>query len=146
MTRIIQELNRSLTDIQNNNPSLAESSSFTRIVNDVNNLVVSKFSLSLNEPMKILGEIEGSGNDFNRLLSYLRERNGEVDLLKGRLIEVEKSSITKEFSGVDSERTIQALKAENGELAKQIDSLMSKFSQSGSGDDLKLKTANARIQ
>lgn len=72
------------------------------MLDNVNNLIVTKFSLSLTEPMKVLGEIEGSGSDFNRLLSYLRERSGETDLLKNKLIEIEKSTIHKEYSGVDS--------------------------------------------
>lgn len=146
MTRIVQELHRNLSDVQNNNPSLLGNASFTKVLGDINNQVISKFSLSISEPTKVLGEVEGSGSDANRLLSYIRERDAENQTLKQRLIEVEKSSIAKEYSGVNSERTLQALRAENSDLARQIDQLKTKASQSGSSDDLKLKTANARIQ
>ena len=47
MTRIIQELNRNLVDLQSNNPSIAENTVFSKIAGDVNNLIVTKFSLSL---------------------------------------------------------------------------------------------------
>jgi aspartyl-tRNA synthetase len=38
----------------------------------------------------ILNELdfEGSGNSWNRLSSYARERNAEIDLLKKRLFEI----------------------------------------------------------
>lgn len=93
--RIIQELAKNLTTIQNNTPSLAGNSSFLKIVGEVNNLIVTKFSLSLSEPIKVLGDFEGSGNDWNRLLSFLRERDAENELLRTKLIEAEKASIGK---------------------------------------------------
>ena len=80
--------------------------------------------------MRVLGEFEGSGNDFNRLLSFLRERDAEIELLKTRLIDTEKRITHTEFSGVDAERTIDSLRRENAELTRQIDSLKSQGSVS----------------
>lgn len=46
-----------------------------RAVDEVNNQVVTNFAVSFIEPTKVLGgDFEGSGTDFNRLLSFLRER------------------------------------------------------------------------
>jgi hypothetical protein len=75
--------------------------------------------------MRILGDFEGSGKDFSRILSFLRERDSEVELLKTRLIDTEKRAVSRDFSGVDAERTIASLKAENASLTRQIDQLRS---------------------
>ena len=111
------------------------------------------FVVHIGEPTRILGDFEGSGNDFNRLLSFLRERDAEVELLRTRLIDTEKRAISKDFSGVDSERTISALRAENNALSKQVDQLKTQSSQVGGTADakarelkLKLKTTNSIIQ
>ena len=73
--------------------------------------------------------------------------------MKDKLINSEKASLVREYSGVDAERTIAALRAENADLSRQIDQLRSSSSNSASSNDakvreleLKLKTANSRIQ
>ena len=71
------------------------------------------------QPVKIVQGIDGSGTDFNRLLSFLRERENENEILRSKIVEIEKRSITTEFSGVDSERTIVALRAENTKLSQE---------------------------
>ena len=81
--------------------------------------------------MRILGDFEGSGKDFSRILSFLRERDAEVELLKTRLIDTEKRVVSHDFSGVDDERTIASLKAENSSLTRQIDQLRSSSSATG---------------
>jgi cell division protein FtsB len=81
--------------------------------------------------MRILGDFEGSGKDFSRILSFLRERDAEVELLKTRLIDTEKRVVSHDFSGVDAERTIASLKAENSSLTRQIDQLRSSSSATG---------------
>lgn len=145
MSRIVQDLNKTLGDIRNNNPSIASVTAFSSVCENVNNLVSSKFTLCISEPIKILSDVEGSGNDFNRLLSYLRERDGENEVYKGKLIEFEKNGLQQQYSSVNHERTISSLRQQNNELAQQIDSIKQLGSQS-TGDDIKLKTANAKIQ
>lgn len=65
--------------------------------------------------MKIVGDFVGSGNDWNRIQSTLREREREIELLRGRIIEIEKLSLTKGSTGVSSgnENTIAFLRQEN---------------------------------
>jgi hypothetical protein len=50
--------------------------------------------------MKIIGDFVGSGNDWNRIQSTLREREREIELLRGRIIEIEKLSLNKQTSSV----------------------------------------------
>jgi hypothetical protein len=102
----------------------------------------------------ILNELdfEGSGNSWNRLSSYARERNAEIDLLKKRLFEIESANLKTEYSGIDTERTIASLRSENESLVREVDRLKSTASiASNSANrekelELKLRTANARIQ
>jgi hypothetical protein len=73
--------------------------------------------------MRILGDFEGSGNDYNRLLSFIRERDAEVELLKSKLIENERKHSHIEFGEIDAKRTMDSLRRENAELSKTIESL-----------------------
>ena len=139
--------------MRENNPSLRENVSFMRAVDEVNNQVVTNFAVSLIEPTKVLGDLEGSGTDFNRLLSFLREREGENELLRSKIVEMEKRTICTEYSGVDAERSMAALRSENDKLTKEIEFLKTSASKMTTGSnvqarelELKLKTANSRIQ
>jgi len=152
LSKTIQDLYRSLNELQNSG-AISERSLVSSHIENLGGLITSSFTVRIGEPTRILGDFEGSGNDFNRLLSFLRERDSEVELLKTRLIDTEKKAISVEFSGVDAERTIAALRQENAAFAQQIDNLKSSVSQSGASSDsrvreleLKLKTANSRIQ
>lgn len=91
--KIIGDLNKVLSDLKNNNRSLETNSSFINVTEQVNNLIVTKFALTMSEPTTVLTSIESMGSDHNRLLSVLRERTEEIDILKGRLIDIEKSGI-----------------------------------------------------
>jgi len=72
--------------------------------------------------------------------------------LKQRIANIEKSNLKVEYSGVDNERTLITLKTENANLVKEIDRLRSSaslVSNSAAREkelELKLRTANARIQ
>jgi hypothetical protein len=152
LSKTVQDLHRSLLELQNSG-AVSSNSSVSKYIDTLGGLVTNTFVVHIGEPTRILGDFEGSGNDFNRLLSFLRERDAEVELLRTRLIDTEKRAISKDFSGVDSERTISALRAENNALSKQVDQLKTQSSQVGGTADakareleLKLKTANSRIQ
>lgn len=127
-----------MVDLQNSG-AVGANSSVSRYVTSLGDLVRTSFTVQIGEPMRILGDFEGSGNDFNRLLSYVRERDGEVQLLKSRLVDTEKKALTSSFSGVDSERTIASLRKENSDLGKQIDSLKTQLSQVGGASDVKYR-------
>ena len=114
----------------NNSGAISNKSMVARDIDLLGNIINTTFTVHIGEPMRVLGEFEGSGNDFNRLLSFLRERDAEIELLKTRLIDTEKRITHTEFSGVDAERTIDSLRRENAELTRQIDSLKSQGSVS----------------
>jgi hypothetical protein len=92
MSKTIKDLKSTLVDLTNNNPSLKDNSYLTRSLDLVGTVAQYTFTT---EPMRVLGDFAGSGNDWNRLLSFVRERSAEVELLKGRLIEFEKSGIAR---------------------------------------------------
>lgn len=77
------------------------SSSFSKLFNDLGQWMKSDFVVRLEEPYKIMGDFIGSGNDWNRIQSLLREREREIDVLKLRIIEIEKASL-KRTSGSGS--------------------------------------------
>ena len=93
---------RRLEELRNNNVSLQQHVEFSRIVREVNLEVTNNFSVSRFEPTRVLGDISGEGEDFVRLLSFLRERDGEVELLRSKIIDMEKKSVTSEYSNVPS--------------------------------------------
>lgn len=64
----------------------SSSSAFSNLYKDVGQWINSGFAVKLDEPLKIVGEIVGSGNDFNRLQSVLREREREIEMLRNRII------------------------------------------------------------
>jgi len=109
LSKTVQELYRSLNELQNSG-AISSNSLVSRNLDILGNLVSSSFTIQIGEPTRVLGEFEGSGNDFNRLLSFLRERDAEVQLLKTRLVDNEKKAVSSQYSGVDSERTIAALR------------------------------------
>jgi len=156
LSKTVQELHRELVQL-NGSGAISNNSLIARNIDLLGNLVTSTFTVHIGEPTRVLGEFEGSGNDFNRLLSFLRERDSEITLLRTRLIDTEKRITHNEFSGVDSERTISSLRKENADLTRQIDTLRSQGSVNASTTsnnnnsqvrelELKLKTANSRIQ
>lgn len=152
MSKTIQGLRDTLSQLISNNASLSTNVQLTQSIDTLGTFYTNYFTIQT-EPMRELGEWQGSGNDWNRLLSFIRERTAETEILKGRLIELEKSGISKEYSGVDSQRTIDSLRRENGELSREIDRLKTQLSQAGNSSsgnqrelEIKLKTANSRIQ
>jgi hypothetical protein len=72
--------------------------------------------------------------------------------LKRRIYDIEKSYLKTQYSGVDNERTLAALRAENASLVKELDRLKSSTSIANNSAkrenelEIKLRTANARIQ
>ena len=138
LSKTVQELYRSLNELQNSG-AVGSNSLVARNLDILGNLVSSSFTVQIGEPTRILGEFEGSGNDFNRLLSFLRERDAEVQVLKTRLVDNEKKAVSSQYSGVDSERTIAALRKENADLSKQIDNYKTQLSQTGGQSDSKYR-------
>jgi hypothetical protein len=53
---------------------LSSSSSFSNVYKGLESWIKSDYSVRLEEPMKILGDFVGSGNDWNRIQSLMRER------------------------------------------------------------------------
>lgn len=141
-----------MNDLQTSG-AISGNSSVSKYITSLGDLIKTSFTVYIGEPTRVLGDFEGSGNDWNRLLSFLRERDGEVQLLKTRLVDNEKKAITSQYSGVDAERTIASLRKENSELSRQVDSLKTQLSQVGGNTEakyreleLKYKSANSRIQ
>lgn len=112
------ETHEVLRNLLSNNSTFAENSTLTGIYEKLNQYTTSGYSVKIDEPYKILGELMGSGNDWNRLSSILREKESEIELLKKRIYDIEKVSVKSTYSGVDNERTIMALKSENAALVK----------------------------
>jgi len=75
--------------------TLSGSSSFTRLYSELGNWIKSDYLIRLEEPVKILSEFIGSGNDWNRAQSLLRERERDIEVLKLRIMEIEKASLKK---------------------------------------------------
>ena len=129
LSKTVQELHRELVQL-NGSGAISNNSLIAKNIDLLGNLVASTFTVHIGEPTRVLGDFVGSGNDFNRLLSFLRERDSEITLLRTRLIDTEKRITHNEFSGVDSERTISSLRRENADLTRQIDTLRSQGSTS----------------
>lgn len=68
------------------------SSAFSRLFTDLGQWINSGFAVKLEEPVKIIGDFQGSGNDWNRLQSLLREREREIEVLRVRILDLEKAS------------------------------------------------------
>lgn len=56
----------------------SSSSAFSKLFTDLGQWINSGFPVKLEEPMKIIGEFQGSGNDWSRLQSVVREKEAEV--------------------------------------------------------------------
>lgn len=78
---------------------LSSSSSFSRLFTDLGQWIKSDFVVRLDEPVKIIGDFVGSGNEWNRMQSLLREREREIEVLRLRILEIEKSSLKTSKSG-----------------------------------------------
>lgn len=151
-SKILAYAQKALKDLLANNPSLAENEELRKLADSLDGYVTSGWSVQFDEPVMLLGDLVGSGDDWNRLSSFAREREAEIELLKRRIYDIQKASIKAEYSGVDTERTLATLRNENGELVKEIDRLRSTASMANNSAarekelELKLRTANARIQ
>ena len=75
------------------------STSFSKLYTDLGQWIKSDFIVRLEEPVKTLGEFVGSGDEWNRVQSLLREREREIEVLRLRILEIEKSSLKKSSSG-----------------------------------------------
>ena len=150
--KLLGDTQRALRDLLANNSAYSGNATLSRLAENINTYLVSGLGANYNEPLRIISEFVGSGNDWDRLASHLREREAELVLYKQRIVDIEKSNLKVEFSGVDTERTLITLKTENANLVKEIDRLRSSASlvSNSAGREkeleLKLRTANARIQ
>jgi hypothetical protein len=81
---------------------LSGSTNFSRIFTDLGQWIKSDYVVRLEEPVKILGDFTGSGNEWNRIQSMLREREREIEVLKLRIFEIEKLSLKNSSSTHES--------------------------------------------
>lgn len=137
VTKQLTDTHNILKDLINNNESLRGNQVLNRLYVSLGEYVSSGLAIKIEEPYKILGDFIGSGNDWNRVQSIIRERDTEIQLLKGKLYEIEKARTKKEFVGVDNDRTLQNLRLENNRLVTEIDRLKSSQSlnQGSSGKE-----------
>jgi len=124
-SKTLADTQQALADLIKNNPTFQNNSGIAHIYDSITNLTTNYSTLRLEEPLRVMGDFVGSGNDWSRLQSILRERDAEVSLLKSRIIDIEKSHIRTEYSGVDNQRTLTTLRAENALLVKELDKLKS---------------------
>jgi hypothetical protein len=149
---LLGDTQRALRDLLANNPKYSGNATITKLADNINTYLVSGLGANYNEPLRIIAEFVGSGNNWDRLASHLREREAELVLLRSRIVDIEKANLKVEYSGVDTDRTLATLRAENANLVKEIDRLRSSASVSTNSAnrekelELKLRTANARIQ
>lgn len=108
------------------------SSNFSRLFTEIGQWINTGFAVRLEEPVKIIGDFQGSGNDWNRLQSALREREREIEVLRARILEIEKNS--KRSSNNGQENTIALLRQENERLNREITNLRSSSSR-GTGNE-----------
>jgi hypothetical protein len=83
----------------------------------------------LDEPVKIVGDFVGSGTEWNRMQSLLREREREIEVLRLRIVEIEKAALKKTNSGSGQESTIALLRQESERLNREISTLRSTASK-----------------
>ncbi len=146
--KALKETHKTLEELIKNNHSISTNTSITRIFESLNSFVTTDFAIKLEEPLKIIGDFIGSGNDWNRIQSALREKDDELIVLRQKITDIEKSHLKREFSGVNQDRTVSALRQENQDLARQIDQLRSASSTSGNNRELetKLRTEQTKVQ
>jgi hypothetical protein len=73
-SKIINETQQTLNELFANNASLTENVTLVRISESLNIFVSEGYTVKYGEPLRILAEFVGSGNDWNRLSSFARER------------------------------------------------------------------------
>jgi hypothetical protein len=124
------------------------SSQVTTILGDFKNVFSQDFGTFVNdEPLRIFGELHGTGEDFARLQGMYREAMYNVDLLREKLIASEKARVTG-TSGIDQSRNNDALKREIQSQQEEIRSLRSQGITGGSNQEYetKIRTLQSRIQ
>ena len=72
------------------------------------------------EPMRIFGDLHGTGEDFARLQGMYREAMYNVDLLREKLIASEKARVSTGTTGIDQSRTLDALRKELHDTHEEI--------------------------
>ncbi len=135
----------SLYDTVDGKRIFSSSSAFSNLFNDVGQWIKSDFVVKLDEPLKIIGELVGSGNDWNRVQSLLREKEREVDVLRQRILEIERASLKKTASSTGNENTIAFLKQENERLNREISNLRVSAARGDENTIAFLKQENERL-
>jgi DNA repair exonuclease SbcCD ATPase subunit len=108
------------------------SSNFSKLFGELGQWIKSDFVVRLEEPYKIIGDFVGSGNEWNRVQSLLREREREIELLKTRIFDIEKNSKRTSVSG-GNDSALYQLRSENERLTRELTTLRSS-STSSKGD------------
>jgi hypothetical protein len=125
---------------------LSGSSSFSKLFTDLDQWISSSFVVRLDEPVKILGDFVGSGNEWNRVQSLLREREREIEVLRLRILEIEKASLKRGTSSSGSENTIAFLRQENERLTRELNTLRTSTSSRGDENTIAfLRQENERL-
>ena len=125
---------------------LSGSSSFSKLFTELDQWISSSFVVRLDEPVKILGDFVGSGNEWNRVQSLLREREREIEVLRLRILEIEKASLKRGTSSSGSENTIAFLRQENERLTRELNTLRTSTSSRGDENTIAfLRQENERL-
>lgn len=124
---------------------LSSSSAFNNLYKDVGQWIQSGFAIKLDEPLKIVGEIVGSGNDFNRLQSTLREREREIEVLRNRILEIEKTSLKYNNNVSGQESAIALLRQENERVNRELSALRASNSKANENTIAFVRQENERL-
>ena len=126
----------------------------TVLLGDFKNIFSQDFGTWVNdeEPLRIFGDLHGTGEDFARLQGMYREAMYNVDLLREKLIASEKARVSTGTSSIDFSRNNDALKKEIQSQQEEIRKLRSQIpitGSSGAGNqdyETKIRTLQSRIQ
>lgn len=124
--KVVGDLNKSSEGVK----LFSGASNFTRLFSDLGQWINSGFIVRLDEPTKFVGDFVGSGNDWNRIQSALRERERDIEVLKEKIFTLEKASMkfqgqSRTTSGSANESTIALLRQENERLNRENSNLRS---------------------
>lgn len=109
------------------------SSAFSKLFTDLGDWMKSEFVVKLDEPVKVIGDFVGSGNEWNRIQSLLREREREIEVLKIKILDIEKTEFKKNSTSTGQELTIAMLRQENDRLNRELSKSVSSSSLSSNG-------------
>lgn len=157
LQKLIKDKQDTLNKILNNNPTLKGYPDLVALAKDFDGIVAGS-NLHF-EPLRVLETTftVGTGTNWNRAVTKINELELNNQELATRLFEAEKKLLGSSSVDTNSQYTLNALKAENERLVKEIDNLKRNnstlnlsqgqgSSQSHEASEARLRQANARIQ